>query len=209
MSLNIEKELKEKMEEILKHEHNYQAIEEKFSDHIQKIIEITKRLNIEEHDVNNFVKSLLEKSEHDVKIRNHLKILHFNICNELERLEKIKGRADSSTSTRVTLYLFILLVLLILQTGWFYHMIFNIEHLGWDLVEPATFLFGSIVFLLGVFSYVKLHKNAISGERLFHDLKKGIVLKRYIKTNFNVEKYETLKTQLDIVNRLINESKKI
>ena len=151
----------------------------------------------------------MAKNEKDIKNEAHLRILHFSILNEIERLEKIKNRADKTASFRVTLVLLFLLAALIIQTGGFYHMIYNIDYLGWDLVEPATFLISSLIFLMGIFSYAKIHKNAISGEKLFSEMTRSIMTRRYIKTNFNSENYLNLKNQLDVVNRLIKESKRI
>ena len=140
-------------------------------------MDISNKLNLEEKEIANFLGKVLEKNQSDVKKINNLKIIHFSIVQELERLEKIKNRADKTASFRVTIILLILLSILIVQTGGFYHMIYNIDYLGWDLVEPATFLFSSALFLLGVFSYAKLHKNAISGEKLFCDAKLSVGFK--------------------------------
>lgn len=177
--------------------------------YIQEIMNISKNLNLDQTDLIKFLGKILSKNELDIRNLNHLRILHFSIVQELERLEKIKVRADKTASFRVTLLLMILLLILIIQTGSFYHMIYNVDYLGWDLVEPATYLLSSSIFILGVFSYAKLRKNAISGEKLFSDLTKSILTKRYIKTNFNYERYMDLQHQLDLVNKLIKDSKRI
>jgi len=181
----------------------------KYSTYIQEILSIAKKINLEDKDLSTFLVRIMAKNEKDIKNQDHLRILHFSIVNEIERLEKIKNRADKTASFRVTLLLLLLLAALVIQTGGFYHMIYNIDYLGWDLVEPATFLISSLIFLMGVFSYAKIHKNAISGEKLFTEMTRSIMTKRYIKTNFNSENYFNLKKQLDVVNRLIKESKRI
>ena len=121
---------------------------------IKEILTIARKLKLEEKDLNEFLGKILSINETDKKNQNHIKILYFTIVNEIERLDKIKTRAEKTASFRVTFLLILLLSILIAQTGIFYHMIFNVDYLGWDLVEPATFLFSSSLFLLGVFSYV-------------------------------------------------------
>jgi hypothetical protein len=176
---------------------------------IQEILAIANKLKLEDKDLDRFLGKILAVNQIDTKNQSHLKILYFTIVNEIERLVKIKTRAEKTASFRVTFLLLLLLSILIAQTGVFYHMIFNVDYLGWDLVEPATFLLSSSLFLIGVFSYVKLHRNAISGEKLFSEMTKSILTRRYIKTNFNENRYNDLKNQLELVNRLLKESKRI
>ena len=181
----------------------------KYSTYFQEILSIAKKINLDDKDLNTLLGKIMAKNEKDIKNEAHLRILYFSIVNEIERLEKIKNRADKTASFRVTLLLLFLLAALIIQTGVFYHMIYNVDYLGWDLVEPGTFLISSLIFLMGIFSYAKIHKNAISGEKLFSEMTRSIMTKRYIKTNFNSDNYFNLKNQLDVVNRLIKESKRI
>lgn len=209
LSLILEKEVKEKLEAILKSENIFTSTEKVYSNHVVELLEISKKLKIDGNQIEDFVGQILQKSSLNISNEKHLKILHFNIINEIERLEKVKIRIEEVANRRVTFYLTLLALLLIVQTIVFYHMIYNVDHLGWDLVEPATFLFSSVLFVLGIFSYVKMHKNAISGEKIFLNFKRNILLKRYIKQNFNIEKFNSLNTQLEIVKRLIKNSKKI
>jgi len=198
----LQKSLSEKLSPNLQKEES-----SKNTNAIQEILAIARKLKLEDKELNEFLGKILSINETDKKNQNHLKILYFTIVNEIERLDKIKTRAEKTASFRVTFLLILLLSILIAQTGLFYHMIFNVDYLGWDLVEPATFLVSSSLFLLGVFSYVKLHRNAISGEKLFNEMTKSILNRRYIKTNFNEERYIELQNQMELVNRILNESK--
>jgi hypothetical protein len=211
LSFVLDRELNEKLENILKKENVFTIAEPEKStgSHVMELVEIAKKLKLNREDSINFLKEIMEKSELDINNEKHLKILYFNITQELHKMNKTKKRIDEVGNRRVTFLLSILLLILIIQTGGFYHMIFHVDHLGWDLVEPATFLFGSSLFLLGVFSYVKLHKNAVSGERLFNDFRKSFMMKRYVRDNFNIEKYNTLNSQIEIVKKLIENSQKI
>jgi hypothetical protein len=211
LSFVLDQELKEKLENILKSEkvYSFSDIENTGSTQIMELLEIAKKLKLNREDSVRFLKEILEKSEVDINNEKHLKILFFNITQELHKMNKTKKRIEEIASRRVSLLLWLMLIILIVQTGAFYHMIFHVDHLGWDLVEPATFLFGSTVFLLGVFSFVKLHRNAVSGERLFQDFTRGFLLKRYVRDNFNVQRFNSLNTQLDIVKSLIKDSNKV
>lgn len=177
--------------------------------HINELSEISKKLKINENNILDFLHKILDKNQEVVKNEQSLKIIYFNIITELERMDQLKSRIDSSSNRRGTLILFILLLLLIGQTGLFYHLIFNVEDLGWDLIEPTTFLLGSSLFLFSVFSYVKLHKNAISGERIYQELRTGLKLKKYIRNNFNIQRYNDLKNQRIFVEKLLQKSKRI
>lgn len=165
-------------------------------DLICKLLDVTKALKIDEKDVQPFIQNILSNQSHKL---NNLKILYFDISQEIERKEKIKKRIENSANTRITIILFLMLTVLIIQTGLYYHLIFNVDHLGWDLMEPTTFLLSSILFMIGIFIYVKLHRNAISGERLFQEYKKGFKLRRYVRDNFNHEKYLKLQTRKELV----------
>jgi hypothetical protein len=74
-------------------------------------------------------------------------------------------------------------------------------------MEPTTYLISSILFLLGVLSYVKLHRNAISGERILQNFRRGFLLKRSVRDNFNYEKYEILKRRREFITREIESFK--
>jgi hypothetical protein len=125
LSFVIGKELKEKLEYILKSENVFTPNEKDTSNHVFELIEIAKKLKIEENKIVDFVGHILEKSALDISNEKHLKILHFNIINEIERLEKVKNRIDELATRRVTFYLILLALLLIVQTAVFFHMIYN------------------------------------------------------------------------------------
>jgi hypothetical protein len=207
----LDKDLTEELENILTKENIFSITETEniTSSHVNELVEIVQKLKLNREDSVKFLKEIMEKSELDINNEKHLKILYFNITQEIHKMNKTKKRIDEVGTRRVTLLLAILLLILVVQTGSFYHMIFHVEHLGWDLVEPATFLFGSSLFLMGVFSYIKLHKNAVSGERLFNDFLRSFMMKRYVRDNFNIEKYNSLNSQLGIVKKLIENSQKI
>jgi hypothetical protein len=205
----LQRELKDKLENVLKTDNVYIQTQSNYHSHIDEIIAISRSMKINPNDLPAFIQSVVEKNEMDLKNEKHLKILYFNIISELERMTKVKDTIDKRATNRVSFYLTLLLLVLIAQTILFYHMIFNVDYLGWDLVEPTTFLFGSIVFILGIFSYVKFHKNAVSGEKMFHDFRKNILLNRYIRANFNMEKYNSLNNTLLVVKKMLSQSGKI
>jgi hypothetical protein len=76
-------------------------------------------------------------------------------------------------------------------------MIWNVDYLGWDLVEPLTFLIGSSLFVCGLFYYVKLNKKYNSFEGIRKDITTYYQFKYYLKFNFNQNKHEKLKSQIE------------
>lgn len=217
-SFLVKEGLKDKVDNIIKTENFFQPETKLGSEaHINELLGVGRMLKLitdkdgdkVSEEFLRLIESIFEKTAKDKQNLHHLKTLHFHIASELERLEKIKTNLDKRATSRVTMYLFLLFAVLVFQTALFYHMIFNVEYLGWDLVEPVTFLFSSIVFILGIFSYVKFHRNAVSGEKMFYDLKRTILLKRYIKNNFNIERYNTLKNTYGVVKKMIADSNKI
>ncbi len=126
-----------------------------------------------------------------------LKLLHFNLCDEYQKLEEQKVKIDQIIERKINLRLIILLLILIGQTALFSHMIWNVDYLGWDLVEPLTFLIGSSLFVCGLFYYVKLNKKYNSFEGIRKDITTYYQFKYYLKFNFNQNKHEKLKSQIE------------
>jgi hypothetical protein len=207
IGFNFDEGPKQKILNTLKQSSSSEFNENYEINHSEEIQKIVAKLNLTTEDkINSFLKSVLEKSTVEMNRATNLKILYFNILNEIERMEKIKEKIESKATNRVTIYIGGLLLILIAQTLIFYHMIWNMDELGWDLVEPATYLFGSIVFMLGLFSFVKLHRNAISGEKIFENFRKNIMLKRFVRHNFQVDKYNKLIVQRDLVKEELSKS---
>jgi hypothetical protein len=195
-------ELKNQFETILKKSNSFK--QEADGEMVTKILEIADSLKIEKNQVPKFLSEILSSKTDQL---THLKILHFDVSQEISRMEKLKKRINETGSRRATIILFILLAALIFQTALYYHLIFNVEHLGWDLMEPTTYLISSVLFLLGVMSYVKLQRNAISGERILQNFSQGFYLKRSVRDNFNNEKYQVLKRRKELITREIESFK--
>jgi uncharacterized membrane protein len=209
-SLIIENSLKQKIENFLKNEiYEKMLSESDLIRHVPELVEISKKLKLEDKDFLNFACTFLERDTEIIKFEKKLKIIYFNINAELERMEEIKNRIDKKSENKAAFFLFVLLLILIFQTGLFYHLIFNVEFLGLDLIEPITFFFSSIVFILGLFSYVKLNKNSMSGERLFQQFRNEALRRRYIKQNFHLEKYNELKYNLELVTNTLEKTKNL
>jgi hypothetical protein len=198
----LQDEVKTQLENILKKSHTYK--QDGDAELITKLLGIVDNLKLDKTQVPKFLSEILSSNSDKL---THLKILHFDISQEISKMEKLKQRIEEIGIRRATILLFLLLAALIFQTGLYYHLIFNVEHLGWDLMEPTTYLISSILFLLGVLSYVKLHRNAISGERILQNFRRGFLLKRSVRDNFNYEKYEVLKRRREFIAREIESFK--
>jgi len=147
--------------------------------------------------------TVFKSDDNNSEIR-HLKTTYFNLESRYQNLSKIKERIDKSVNFNTNIRLLVLLAILVAQTAIFANWIWNTEYLGWDLVEPMTFLFQSCVFITGLFFYVKLNRNAISGEKLKNSVSNRVRLRKYIKYNFNHKEYEKLEEDKNKIKKLID-----
>lgn len=149
-----------------------------------------------------FLKHLLSNPDYQDTFK--LKFLYFKLQAELEKMEVVKKRIDIRSLKRTKILLYVLWTILVAQTVWFYHMIFNIDHLGWDLVEPSTYLFQSIVLLLGILSYTKFHRNYMTGSKLLEETTRKMSMKGYMKNNFNHKLYLALSKEMATIKSHLN-----
>ena len=164
-----------------------------------------KELNINLKERNEFINTIYSNSKKDEELK--LKLLYFNLNDEFHYLDKEKKRIEHTIKRKINYRLLLLLSLLIGQTAFFYHMIFNIDYLGWDVVEPLTFLIGSVVFVGGLFLYVKMNKKYNNVEGIVKDLTSNYQKKKYLKFNFNEKRYNELKIYIeDLKIKLDNKS---
>jgi radical SAM superfamily enzyme YgiQ (UPF0313 family) len=183
---------------------------ESFDLQLKELNDITTKLNLNSSEKKAFLTDIFQIKNTDIiEKENKLKIVYFMIKAEMERLERIKNRIDSKSNFRIRFILTALLSLLIAQTAWFYYMIFHVEFLGWDLVEPTTFLLSSSLFLIGLFSYIKLNRSAISSEHIVKGFKNKYYVKMYMKENFNIDKYLLMEKQLAELTRVIENTKRL
>ena len=164
---------------------------------ISDIDNIINKLNIQIEDKDKFVRNLFDlKSSSIYSEIEKLKILYFTIKAELDNMNKIKNRIESKCNFRIRIILGLLLILLITQTGWFYNMIFHVDYLGWDIVEPTLFLLSSSLFVLGLFTYIKLNRSLLNAEHIVTGFRKKFYYKMYAKENFNIKHYNNLSNEL-------------
>jgi hypothetical protein len=134
---------------------------------------------------------------------NELKKTYFRICSQIEDMNKTKELIDRKVNFRVNIVFLALIAFLTAVTYIFYYCIYNVDELGWDLVEPVTYLFSSAIFLFCLFGYIKLQKKGLySTTHLYSDLKNSLITKRHLMYNFNSIRYNEL---LGKKNKLWNE----
>ena len=74
---------------------------------------------------------------------------------ELKKLELLENKLISRARLRVNLGCLGLLSVFCGQWGFFYYTIYEVEWLGWDLMEPITYSVGQGGFVLGVLYFMK------------------------------------------------------
>jgi len=168
-----------------------------------KLERIFSKLNLYTHEEKfEFLRKIFNNN--DVQNMYKIKLLYFKLQADLEKMDKQKTRVDERAFKRAKLFLICLWLILVAQTAAFYHMIYNVEHLGWDLVEPSTYLLQSVILVIGVMTYTKLHRNYMSGAKIIEDTTKNLVMRGYAKNNFNTQIYSQLKREVLFVKKYLH-----
>lgn len=206
VTLEIDVELKNSVEALLAGQTLSNQEAEKANESplsFEKLESIFAKMNLKTHK-EKF--ELLKKIVNNTDTQNiyKIKLLYFKLQADLEKMEKQKNRVDQKANKRAKWFLISLWLVLVVQTAAFYHMIYNVDHLGWDLVEPATYLLQSLLLLLGVMTFTKFHRNYMTGAKLFEDSVRNIVLKGYAKNNFNGQIYSQLKREAIVAKKYLN-----
>lgn len=77
-----------------------------------------------------------------------------------------------------------------------YHCIFNVEWLGWDLVEPVTYTVGQGSFMLGLLYILRNRGISVEYTGLEDHFKRRMEKKWQNKYDFNLKRYYFLKNKL-------------
>ena len=77
------------------------------------------------------------------------------IIDEIEKLEKIKSEYEVRAARRNRMMFTTAWALFATQFGVSYYCIYEVDWLGWDLVEPITYSFGQGLFVAGMFYSLK------------------------------------------------------
>ena len=181
-------------------EETKQICEENHFHYIEDIEKIFNKMLIKDKAIQlEFLDKFLQDKHTEETLK--LRVLYFKLQADLEKMEKLKDRIDTRAYKRTRMFLFFLWVILVVQTASFYYMIYHVEHLGWDLVEPLTYLFQSLVLVLGVMAFSKLHRNYMSGSKLVEDSVMKISMRNYAKNNFNLKIFNELKKESMLIKK--------
>ena len=89
----------------------------------------------------------------DVVVREQIYRLNIrlsHIKDEIAKLEAIKSQLEEKASNRTRLFFQAASLFFTLQFGVSYYCIYEVDWLGWDLVEPLTYTLGQGMFVGGV-----------------------------------------------------------
>lgn len=81
--------------------------------------------------------------------------LEENLANIQKEIEKVENQAEK----RILLYLYLLIILSLAQFFVFYYTIFEVEWLGWDIMEPLTYTVEIIGVAIAMRFYLKYGVN--------------------------------------------------
>lgn len=158
-------------------------------------------IQITDKEYDDFLNIFKQKNSEDMK---ELKRKYFFICSQIEDMDNIKQLINRKVTFRINVVFLMIIAFLTTVTAVFYYCIYNVDELGWDLVEPTTYLFSSIIFLGCLFGYIKLQKRGLySTNYLYSELKNELNRKRYLMYNFNINRYEELIKKKAIIHKEI------
>jgi hypothetical protein len=61
------------------------------------------------------------------------------IESEIKNLQEVKNNIEKAAQKTIDFYLKIILLISIAHVSSFYYMIFEVDWLGWDIIEPITY----------------------------------------------------------------------
>ena len=182
----------------------YNKYETKQTNFINEINNIKSNLKLNSKQMS----TLLEDSSKEAL--QEYKRLFFMISSQIEDMNRTKEIIDKKILFRINFVFLAIILFLVGVTSFFYHCIYNIEDLGWDIVEPTTYLFSSLIFLGCLFGFVKLQKKgAYSTSHLYKHLIVRMQNHNYLKYNFNYKRYLDLNLRKDKVMSEIEKHNKI
>lgn len=164
-------------------------------DFIENIfVEIDKLMKNADVKANNqYSKILNDLGNYNKEQIENMKREYFMICSELNDSLKTYELIEKKTKFRTKLVFLIITLIFSFITGIFFYGIYCIDDLGWDIVEPTTFLFSSVVFIGCFYGYLRFQRKGLySSGLLLNDLSESLKRKYFIKYNFNEKRFKEL-----------------
>lgn len=98
-------------------------------------------------------------SEPKRRFIQELKFKQLDLQENLSNIEKEIQKVESKAEKRILLYLYLLIILSLVQILSFYYCIFEVEWLGWDIMEPITYTIDIIGVAIAMRFYLKYGLN--------------------------------------------------
>lgn len=139
--------------------------------------------------------SLLEKNKY-YNLNFHLSLQKLSLESKLKELQKEKSGIMEKVDKNIRRVKLAFLGMTMLQFGFFYHCIFNVEWLGWDIMEPITYSLEIAKFLFFLrFFYMNQKDGGLDG---IYD----VMVDKYC------QRFPTVGNQLNFVQQRIEETEK-
>ena len=136
----------------------------------------------------------------------NLEITKIELNESMNSINYEINHIEGVAERRIKLYGYLLLLLTLSQFGFFYYTIFEIDYLGWDIMEPITYSVGVVGWVFAMRFYAK-YRKVRSIESLFQVSKENFILKspgfrfRYMQLQNNLKDVEK---EIDYINKSIN-----
>lgn len=103
------------------------------------------------------------------------------IDNEIQSISKKEGEIIKQIKIRSTLLCSGIFGALVCQWGFFYYTIYEVDWLGWDLMEPITFTVGQSSFVLSILYFLKTQTTQSYESMLsrYESKRKTFLLNKY------------------------------
>ena len=89
----------------------------------------------------------------DVVVREEIYVLYLKrmkLFEEVSKLEKIEEEYEKRAAKRANIFFNTAFMFFAAQFGISYYCIYEVDWLGWDLVEPLTYTLGQGMFVSGL-----------------------------------------------------------
>lgn len=135
-----------------------------------------------------------------------MEIKKIELTESLEAIQTEIDQIDAQAERRVRLYAKLLILLSVAQMGFFYYTIFEVDWLGWDIMEPITYSAELVGLVFAMRFYYKNRKErSIAG---LIEVSKNRYIKRSPAFRFRYTQLqnslEDVKNELNYINKSIS-----
>lgn len=173
-----------------------------FLSNVDLFINSSDKSSIDKKELHRIIHDSLDtfdESLADNQIFSQLYVRKIQLEKEIEKMETEKARIDKKVQFKTNLLFGSMFTACFVEFCIGYYCIYQVEWLGWDLVEPFTYSIGQGKFVVGTWFFCKYLWDTNSTD-LNDFFNKRFAKKMYRKNGFELERLEYYRSQLEEIN---------